>query len=81
MTQVVRKTPRQRMLKTGTISFNRAGGIDCVVRNLSPAGACLEIDSPVGIPDDFLLVVPADSLKHNCHVVWRAAKRIGVAFA
>jgi hypothetical protein len=41
-----RKLPRHRTLKAGSISFNRAGGIDCRVRNLSPAGACLEVAFP-----------------------------------
>ena len=41
-----RKLPRHRTLKAGSITFNRASGIDCRVRNLSAAGACLEVASP-----------------------------------
>lgn len=40
-----RAVPRMRTLKGGTIVFNRAGGIDCRVRNVSPNGACLEVAS------------------------------------
>jgi hypothetical protein len=75
-----RKSARHRTLKAGSISFNRAAGIDCRVRNLSPVGACLEVASQVGIPDDFVLVVSAEHLKLACHVIWRTATRIGVAF-
>lgn len=75
-----RKVQRHRTLKAGNIIFNRAGEIDCCVRNLSPAGACLEVASPLGIPDQFVLVVEADHLKQPCHVVWRSATRMGVAF-
>ena len=75
-----RKLARHRTLKAGSISFNRAGGIDCRVRNLSPIGACLEVASQVGIPDDFVLVVDVDHLKQHCHVIWRTATRMGVAF-
>ena len=75
-----RKVLRRRTLKAGSINFNRAGGIDCQVRNLSPAGACLEVASQVGIPDDFVLVVASDRLKQSCHVIWRTATRIGVEF-
>ncbi len=75
-----RKLPRHRTLKSGSISFNRAGGIDCRVRNVSPAGACLEVASQVGIPDDFVLVVEVDHLKQPCHVIWRTATRLGVEF-
>jgi hypothetical protein len=75
-----RKLPRHRTLKAGSITFNRAGGIDCQVRNLSPAGACLEVASQLGIPDDFVLVIGADHLKQPCHVIWRTATRMGVVF-
>ena len=75
-----RKVTRHRTLKAGNIRFNRAGSIDCRVRNLSPAGACLEVQSQTGIPDDFVLVVDIDHLKQPCHVIWRTATRIGVEF-
>lgn len=75
-----RKIPRHRTLKAGSIVFNRASGIDCRVRNLSQAGACLEVASQIGIPDDFVLVVESDHLKQPCHVIWRTATRMGVTF-
>jgi len=75
-----RKVPRHRTLKAGLISFNRAAGIDCRVRNLSPAGACLEVASQLGIPNDFMLVVESDHLHQPCHVIWRTATRMGVEF-
>ncbi len=75
-----RSSQRHRTLKAGTISFARAAGIDCLVRNLSDTGAQLEIESPVGIPNDFTLVISKDHVQRPCHVVWRAARRIGVRF-
>ena len=75
-----RKVQRHRTLKAGSINFNRAAGVDCRVRNLSPVGACLEVASQVGIPDDFVLVVLSDHVKTPCHVIWRTATRMGVAF-
>ncbi|HEX3163678.1 MAG TPA: PilZ domain-containing protein [Pseudolabrys sp.] len=75
-----RKAQRRRVLKAGTISINRAAGIDCTVRNFSDAGACLDVASPFGIPDDFELVIGEDHSEHPCHVIWRSDKRIGVAF-
>jgi hypothetical protein len=74
-----RETPRRRTLKGGSITFGGAG-IDCVIRNLSKTGAALEIESPVGIPDDFTLLIKPELSKRHCHVVWRAAKKIGVRF-
>jgi hypothetical protein len=75
-----RKIARHRTLKAGSISFNRAGGIDCRIRNLSPVGACLEVASQLGVPDDFVLVVASDHLHKPCHVIWRTATRLGVEF-
>lgn len=74
-----RKVQRHRTLKGGSISFNRAA-IDCRVRNFSPAGACLEVASQVGIPDDFVLVIEHDHFRQPCHVIWRVANRLGVEF-
>ena len=76
-----RKVARHRTFKAGHIHFNRSGSIDCRVRNLSPAGACLEVASQLGIPDDFVLAIEIDHLTQPCHVIWRTATRIGVAFA
>ena len=76
-----RKVQRHRTFKAGSISFNRSAGIDCRVRNLSPAGACLEVASQLGIPDDFILVIAHDRLREPCHVIWRTATRLGVEFS
>jgi len=75
-----RKVQRHRTLKAGSISFNRAAGIDCRVRNFSPAGACLEVASQVGIPEYFELVIEHDRFRQQCHVIWRTATRLGVEF-
>lgn len=75
-----RKSVRHRVFKAGIISFNRAGGISCTVRNISEGGACLEIESPVGVPADFDLHIASDGMTKPCHMVWAAEHRIGVAF-
>jgi hypothetical protein len=75
-----RKVQRGSTLKAGSISFNGAGGIDCRVRNMSPAGACLEVSSPIGIPNDLVLAIGYDKFKRACHVIWRSDTRLGVEF-
>jgi PilZ domain-containing protein len=75
-----RAAPRQRMLKAASIEFS-GGTIDCVVRNISETGAALEVASPVGIPAEFNLVMPGNTTKRPCRVVWVKDKRIGVAFS
>jgi hypothetical protein len=78
---VERRTPqRHRTFKAGVIALHHAGVVSCTVRNLSDAGACLEVVSQMDIPDSFTLVVDVDHLKRPCHVAWRSRNRIGVAF-
>jgi len=74
-----RAQPRHRILKAGTIEF---GGeqIPCTVRNLSASGAGVEVNSPLWFPDRFVLAVPSEGWRKPCRVVWRAEKRVGIAF-
>ena len=75
-----RKVPRHRTLKAGLIAFNRAAAIECRVRNLSPIGACLDVASQIGIPEEFMLVVEHENLKKKCRVIWRNPTRLGIEF-
>jgi PilZ domain len=75
-----RKIQRHRVLKAGRIGFNRAAGIDCRVRNLSSAGACLDVASHFGIPEYFMLVIDSDRVRQACRVIWRSGNRMGVEF-
>ena len=70
---------RQKVMKAGTIVFG-GSGIDCLVRNISDSGANLEVESQIGIPNSFDLVIDTEHSNHHCHVVWRKARRIGIAF-
>jgi len=79
-TQHHRSAERHRILKGARITFKGHGTtIDCTVRNLSERGACLKVESPIGIPDMFDLVLDNASMYH-CHVTWRKATQIGVNF-
>ncbi len=80
-TQERRIVARQRVFKVAHIAFKGHGvTINCTVRNLSDQGACLNVESPIGIPDAFDLVLDPVSVR-DCRVRWRKATRIGVAFA
>ena len=72
---------RARTLKSAKIIFNQHGSvIDCTVRNLSDVGACLQVDSVVGIPETFDLLIPLDPAVRSCTVRWKSANRLGVSF-
>ena len=51
--------------------------MDCLIRNLSDKGACLEIDSARVTVDEFDLVILPEYLNRKCRVVLRW---IGVRF-
>jgi PilZ domain len=75
-----RNVARHRALKGARIVFKGHEAVfDCVVRNLSAGGACLIVETPIGIPDSFDLLLDQASVRH-CRVVWRKATQIGVNF-
>jgi PilZ domain len=78
MAEERRIAQRRRILKAGFICVGNA--IDCTVRNISDAGATLDIVSPLFIPDRFKLIIHSDGLNRPCHVVWRKERRMGIAF-
>ena len=71
--------PRKKVLKAGTIAFGGAA-INCTVRNLSGTGAMLEVESPLGIPRQFVLDIAADHFRRECRVAWIQERRLGVVF-
>jgi hypothetical protein len=76
-----RKEPRTRALKTARIIYNnRFSVLDCAVRNLSSHGAQLLVSGPHGIPDTFQLELDAGALIHDCKVIWRQERKLGVEF-
>jgi hypothetical protein len=75
-----RRNARLRTYKGGSIIFGVAAAIDCIIRNMSDTGAALEVESPVGVPDEFTLLIKPEFVKRNCQVAWRSANRIGVQF-
>ena len=54
-----RGTQSRQTLKAGTISFD-GSGIDCLVRKMSGYGANLEVESQIGIPKSFDLVIATE---------------------
>jgi len=75
-----RDMTRRRVLKPAKRAFGRAGIIDCTVRNISESGACLQVASPLGIPETFDLRLDAEQTTRPCRVLWRKEQQIGVEF-
>jgi hypothetical protein len=75
---------RFKTLKSGKVVFNdNASILDCVIRDLSRAGARLRFAGTPILPVRFdLELVMADGSKRQetCRVVWQRASEMGVAF-
>jgi hypothetical protein len=74
------RRPRRACNRARIAFKDRWATIDCTVRNLSDRGACLNVESYIGIPDTFDLVLDNAPVR-SCRVTWRKATQIGVAFA
>jgi hypothetical protein len=53
---------------------------ECIVRQISPAGAQLQIDSSWILPRTFWLKIIGDTGMYHCNVIWRDGWHIGVEF-
>ena len=74
-----RKVERVRSLLRGQVIFNKASStIDCVVRNISSAGARLEIADSMALPAEFELDIPHKGRSFRARIVWRADNLVGV---
>lgn len=75
-----RQQERRRSLLSGRIVFNgRRSVIDCLVRNLSSEGACLQVQVTGGIPTEFDLEIAGEG-SHRVKQIWQSDSRIGVEF-
>jgi hypothetical protein len=76
-----RHSARLKSLLKATIRFyNRNVTLDCLVRDISPTGAKLELESPSVLPREFELAVPQRSAIYPCELKWRREKAAGVRF-
>ena len=73
--------PRGRTLLTGQVIYNFGRStIDCVVRRLSDHGATISVESPLGIPRQFQLIIADEGIPRPCKVVWQSDKELGLDF-
>jgi hypothetical protein len=75
-----RKYPRSEINEPAYVS---SGGsvMHCVVVNISPEGAAIDVENPAFVPQCFRLVMAKDSsIVHECRVAWIKQGRIGLTF-
>jgi hypothetical protein len=74
-----RKYPRTELNEPAYVS---SGGsvMSCMVRNISPEGAAIDVENPAFVPPRFRLVMASDSSVCECRIAWTQKNRIGLTF-
>ena len=76
-----RESVRDKVFLGGVAEINEAGSrMDCVVRNFSDSGACVEFDSAKPIPEQVNLTISRKGRSYLARAIWRQANRVGLAF-
>jgi len=75
-----RESVRDKVFMGGVAEISRGSTMDCVVRNFSDSGACIELDSAARIPDEMNLKISRKGRSFLAHMIWRQANRVGLAF-
>jgi PilZ domain len=73
-----RKSPRHSSPRAGIILYERVGGVECTIRDVSPAGAGLLLPEAVTLPKGFDLAF--DRTTRHCVIAWRRHDRLGLRF-
>jgi hypothetical protein len=80
--QNLRANERIRAFLRAQIIFNnRMSTIDCIIKNISPAGAKIALNDTLAVPTEFDLYIPQKGRTHHARLVWRDRDAIGVSFA
>jgi hypothetical protein len=73
--------PRGRTFLAGKIISNYGqSSIDCIVRQISDVGAVIEVESALGIPEHFHLLIPGEGPPQPCKRAWQSDKQVGLVF-
>ena len=76
-----RQSVRDKVIFGGVASINERGStMDCVVRNISEGGACVQFDETAKLPNEMRLTVARKGRSFFARMIWRQADRVGLAF-
>lgn len=76
-----RRETRRKSFLRGRIFFNnRRSAVDCLVRDISAAGARLIFSDAVSVPDVVDVYIPQKEQTLRAHVQWRHGDEVGVEF-
>jgi len=76
-----RRSVRQKSFLRGCVYFNkRRNALDCLIRDISSAGARIIFSDTVSVPDVVDLYIPQKEETMRARVQWRHGDEIGLAF-
>ena len=76
-----RQRVRDKVLLGGVAEIPEIGAtMDCVVRNFSEHGACVELNPSTNLPDEINLTIKRKGRSYLARMIWRQADRVGLAF-
>lgn len=76
-----RQSVRDKVIYGGVAEINERGStMDCVVRNISEQGACVEFDSTAKLPEQINLAIARKGRSFLARLIWRQANKVGLAF-
>jgi hypothetical protein len=76
-----RRLTRHVVMKPAKIGFDdQSSLVDCIVRDLSSGGACLQFPAPLQTSESFELSLDNFRSTRACRVAWRQTDRLGVCF-
>jgi hypothetical protein len=76
-----RATARTRAYLGGQVAFNeRFSTMDCLIRNVSEAGAKLNLSGAVRLPSEVDLTITKRDEAMRARIIWRRGDEAGVAF-
>ena len=75
-----RQSVRDKVLYGGIAEAGDNSTMDCVVRNFSERGACVEFGSGARLPEEIKLTIARKGRSFLARIIWREANRLGLAF-
>ena len=73
--------PRGRTFLAGKVISNYGQStIDCTVRRISDTGAVIEMQSVLGVPEHFHLLIQGEGEPQPCRRSWQSENQVGVVF-
>jgi PilZ domain len=75
-----RASARDKVLYGGVAEISERATMDCLVRNFSEGGACVELDSAAHLPREIKVTIARKGRSYLAEMIWRQANRVGLAF-